>query len=69
METLLTANQSSQQSREARKTRDYGVGLPARRAAVGLLTAILVKGQPLDDALVNSPASREMLSMAERDPG
>ena len=69
METLLTANQSSQQSREARKTRDYGVGLPARRAAVGLLTAILVKGQPLDDALVNSPASREMLSMAERDRG
>ncbi|MHA1164717.1 MAG: RsmB/NOP family class I SAM-dependent RNA methyltransferase [Alphaproteobacteria bacterium] len=51
------------------KARDYGVGLPARRAAVSLLTAILTKGQPLDDALVNSPASREMLSMAERDRG
>ena len=51
------------------KARDYGIGLPARRAAVGLLTAILIKRQPLDDALVNSPASRVMLSMAERDRG
>ena len=65
----MTENQTSQESREARLARDHGVGLPARRAAVSLLTAILTKGQPLDDALVNSPASRQMLSMAERDRG
>ncbi len=67
LETLLTDNTPSENERK--RTRDYGVGLPARRAAVGLLTAILIKGQPLDDALVNSPASREMLSMAIRDRG
>jgi len=65
----LTENQASEETGKARHARDYGVGLPARRAAVGLLTAILIKRQPLDDALVNSPASRVMLSMAERDRG
>lgn len=67
--SLLTENQSEENDREQRRINVYGVGLRARRAAVSLLTAILSKGQPLDDALVNSPASREMLSMAERDRG
>jgi len=54
-------------NREVRKAREFGVGLPARRAAAGLLHAVLADGQPLDDALVNSPASRVMISMAARD--
>jgi 16S rRNA (cytosine967-C5)-methyltransferase len=52
-----------------RHTRDFNVGLPARRAAVALLTAVLRERQPLDEALANSPASRLMASMAERDRG
>ncbi len=69
MEKLLAEDQSSRENREKRLTGEYGVGLPARRAAVALLSAVLRERQPLDDALVNSPASREMVSMAERDRG
>ena len=55
------------QSKSARHARDYGVGLPARRAAVLLLGAVLKDRQPLDDALVDSRAAREMVSLAARD--
>ncbi len=65
----MTENQSSQQSRDARLAREHGVGLPARRAAVSLLKAVLRDRQPLDDALTNSPAAREMATLAERDRG
>lgn len=54
---------------DRRHARDHNVGLPARRAAVSLLTAVLKDRQPLDEALANSPASRLMTSMAERDRG
>lgn len=50
-----------------RRARDYGVGLPARRAAAGLLQAVLRDNQPLDEALLHSPAARLMDSMAVRD--
>ncbi len=69
MEKLLAEDQSSRENREKRLTGEQGVGLPARRAAVSLLSAVLRERQPLDDALVNSPASRLMVSMAERDRG
>ncbi len=65
----MTENQASQQNRDARLAREHGVGLPARRAAVSLLRAVLHDRQPLDDALTNSPAAREMVSMADRDRG
>lgn len=41
--------------------------MPARRAAVALLTAVLRDRQPLDEALSNSSASRLLTGMAERD--
>jgi 16S rRNA (cytosine967-C5)-methyltransferase len=69
LEKHLPENHSSQETREERLAREHGVGLPARRAAVSLLSAVLRDRQPLDDALINSPASREMVSMAERDRG
>ncbi|MCK5089568.1 MAG: MFS transporter, partial [Hyphomicrobiaceae bacterium] len=69
MEKLLAEDQSSRENREKRLTGEQGVGLPARRAAVSLLSVVLRERQPLDDALVNSPASRLMVSMAERDRG
>jgi 16S rRNA (cytosine967-C5)-methyltransferase len=65
----LAENQTSEHRRVKHNVREHGVGLPARRAAVSLLTCVLRERQPLDDALVNSPASREMISMAERDRG
>lgn len=64
--TAATKKNDSNQ-REVRKAREFGVGLPARRAAAGLLHAVLAERQPLDDALVNSPASRTMISMSARD--
>lgn len=62
---MTEANPSSKPDR--RQTRDHNVGLPARRAAVALLTAVLRDRQPLDEALSNSSASRLLTSMAERD--
>lgn len=47
--------------------RDHNVGLPARRAAVALLGAVLKDAQPLDEALVSSRGARLMDSMAVRD--
>jgi len=52
-----------------RKARDYNVGLPARQAAVNLLSNVLTDRMPLDDALINSRAAREMANLAERDRG
>lgn len=61
------AAKSGKDDKTRRRTRDYGVGLPARRAAAGLLQAVLRDGQPLDEALTHSPAARLMDSMAVRD--
>lgn len=67
MAKTAAGDKHGKDSREVRKAREFGVGLPARRAAAGLLHAVLADGQPLDDALVNSTASRIMISMAARD--
>lgn len=42
-------------------------GLAAREAAVGLLQAVLVRRQPLDEALVRSPAAKRMAGLEGRD--
>lgn len=61
------AAKSGKDDKTKRRTRDYGVGLPARRAAAGLLQAVLRDNQTLDEALTHSPAARLMDSMAVRD--
>jgi len=62
----VNASQNTE-NKSIRHARDYAVGLPARRAAVLLLDAVLNGRQPLDDALVDSRAAREMVSLAVRD--
>jgi 16S rRNA (cytosine967-C5)-methyltransferase len=52
---------------EHRRTRVYGVGLPARRAAVGILRPVLDGRQTFDEALKRSPGAMSMLSLVERD--
>ncbi len=56
--------------REARariRSRDAQVGLPARRAAVELLAAVLQKKQPLDDILGRSLERGTMFDLPARD--
>ena len=48
-------------------TRDHQVGLPARRAAVTLLDAVLQKKQPLDDVLGRSLDGGYMFDLPVRD--
>jgi len=48
-------------------TRDHQVGLPARRAAVTLLDAVLWKKQPLDDVLGRSRDKGVMFDLPVRD--
>ena len=43
------------------------MGLPARKAAVELLTAVLVKKQPLDELLSRSLAVGWLLDLPQRD--
>lgn len=49
------------------RTRDHQVGLPARRAAVTLLDAVLQKKQPLDDMLGRSRDKGVMFDLPVRD--
>src|SRR5680860_278880 len=48
-------------------TRDHQIGLPARRAAVTLLDAVLQKKQPLDDVLGRSLDGGYMFDLPVRD--
>ena len=48
-------------------SKSNNTGLPARRAASGLLGEVLRKNRTLDDALVNSRAARAMAEMSVRD--
>lgn len=56
-----------QVSREERQARIYGVGLPARRAALEIVAAVLDRKTALADVLERSPAASLMLSLPERD--
>src|SRR6478752_8125670 len=47
--------------------REAQVGLPARRAAIELLSAVIDKKQPLDDILSRSPATGWMFDLPQRD--
>ena len=49
------------------RTRDHQVGLPARRAAVRLLDAVLQKKQPLDDVLGRAQDGGYMFDLPVRD--
>jgi len=49
------------------RTRDHQVGLPARRAAVNLLDAVLQKKQPLDDVLGRAQDGGYMFDLPARD--
>ncbi|MEC9369608.1 MAG: transcription antitermination factor NusB [Pseudomonadota bacterium] len=53
--------------RVSRLARDYRVGLPARRAAVSLLEAVLKRGQPLDAAIAAETSHGELAALTERD--
>jgi 16S rRNA (cytosine967-C5)-methyltransferase len=58
---------SKEHSRAWSPTRDAQVGLPARRAAVELLAAVLKKKQPLDDVLGRSRDKGFMFDLPARD--
>jgi 16S rRNA (cytosine967-C5)-methyltransferase len=58
---------SDNQTRATESARMAQAGLPARRAAVELLLAVLVKKQALDDVLGRSPAVGWMLNLPQRD--
>jgi 16S rRNA (cytosine967-C5)-methyltransferase len=49
------------------RTRDHQVGLPARRAAVGLLDAVLQKKQPLDEVLGRAHDGGYLFDLPVRD--
>lgn len=54
-------------ARMARLAQDYRVGLPARRAAVSLLEAVLKRGRPLDAAIAAEIGHGDMAALTERD--
>ena len=58
---------SSSEARARARERDAQVGLPARRAAAELLSAVLQKKQPLDDILGRSLERGAMFNLPARD--
>lgn len=58
---------SGKEARDRAHARDMQVGLPARRAAVELLAAVLQKRQPLDDILGRSLERGAMFDLPARD--
>jgi 16S rRNA (cytosine967-C5)-methyltransferase len=58
---------SAKPARRRSPTRDFQVGLPARRAAVELLDAVLTKKQPLGEALSRALDAGPMLDLPARD--
>jgi 16S rRNA (cytosine967-C5)-methyltransferase len=60
---------SDEETRARARARDAQVGLPARRAAVELLMAVLHKKQPLDDILGRSLDRGSMGDLPQRDRG
>ena len=58
---------SGKEARASARARDAQVGLPARRAAVALLAAVLEKRQPLDDVLGRSLDKGLMFDLPARD--
>ena len=58
---------SPSEARARARERDAQVGLPARRAAVELLAAVLQKKQPLDDILGRSLERGAMFDLPARD--
>jgi 16S rRNA (cytosine967-C5)-methyltransferase len=60
---------SDEEARTRARARDAQVGLPARRAAVELLVAVLQKKQPLDDILGRSLDRGSMGDLPQRDRG
>lgn len=60
---------SDEETRARARARDAQVGLPARRAAVELLVAVLQKKQPLDDILGRSLDRGSMGDLPQRDRG
>ena len=58
---------SGKQARRRSPTRDFQVGLPARRAAVELLDAVLTKKRPLGEVLSRSLDVGPMFDLPQRD--
>src|SRR5262245_4898079 len=58
---------SGKEARDRAHARDMQVGLPARRAAVELLAAVLQKRQALDDVLARSLEKGAMFDLPMRD--
>ena len=58
---------SDKEARARARARDAQVGLPARRAAVELLSVVLQKKQPLDDILGRSLEKGSMADLPARD--
>jgi 16S rRNA (cytosine967-C5)-methyltransferase len=56
-----------EETRDSVAAREAQVGLPARRAAVELLSAVIDKKQPLDDILSRSLATGWMFDLPQRD--
>jgi 16S rRNA (cytosine967-C5)-methyltransferase len=56
-----------EETRDSPAAREAQVGLPARRAAVELLSAVIDKKQPLDDILGRSHATGWMFDLPQRD--
>ncbi len=63
----MTMTESKKTPPPLSPTRDHQVGLPARRAAVTLLDAVLWKKQPLDDVLGRSRDKGVMFDLPVRD--
>ena len=63
----LTMKLSNQEDRARARLREAQVGLPARRAAVEVLVAVLHKKQPLDDILGRSLDRGFMFDLPARD--
>src|SRR4029079_14435262 len=62
--TMIT---SDKEARTRARERDAQVGLPARRAAVELLSAVLQNKRPLDDSLGRSLDKGAMFNLTARD--
>jgi 16S rRNA (cytosine967-C5)-methyltransferase len=56
-----------EQTRDSPAAREAQVGLPSRRAAVEILSAVIDKKQPLDDILGRSLATGWMFDLPQRD--
>jgi 16S rRNA (cytosine967-C5)-methyltransferase len=56
-----------EETRDSAAAREAQVGLPARRAAIELLSAVIDKKQPLDDILSRSLATGWMFDLPQRD--